>query len=69
MILSTELVWTVQLQGDVNPRTTKMKWAVLIENAKSGAGNLDIVQDYSAQAVPMSLLRFGALRGLVHYVH
>ena len=50
-------------RGDVNPRTTKKTWAVVIEDANSGAVHLDIVQDYSTQAVLMTLRRFGALRG------
>ena len=50
-------------RGDVNPRTTKKTWAMVIEDANSGAVHLDIVQDYSTHAVLMSLRRFGALRG------
>ena len=36
---------------------------MVIEDANSGAFHLDIVQDYSTQAVLMNLHRFGALRG------
>ena len=50
-------------RGDVNPRTTKKTWAVIIEDVNSGAVHLDIVQDYSTQAVLLTLRRFGALRG------
>ena len=50
-------------RGDVNPRTTKKTWAMIIEDANSGAVHLDIVQDYSTNAVLMTLRRFGALRG------
>ena len=50
-------------RGDVNPRTTKKTWAVVIEDVNSGAVHLDIVQDYSTQAVLLTLRRFGALRG------
>ena len=50
-------------RGDVNPKTTKKTWAIIIEDANSGAVHLDIVQDYSTQAVLFSLRRFGALRG------
>ena len=48
----------------MNPRNTKKKWAVVIEDSNSGAIRLDIVQDYSTQAVLISLLCFGALSGL-----
>ena len=50
-------------RGDVNPRTTKKTWGLVIEDANSGAVHLDIVQDYSANAVLMTLRRFGSLRG------
>ena len=50
-------------RGDVNPRTSKKTWGIVIEDSNSGAVHLDIVQDYSAHAVMMSLRRFGSLRG------
>ena len=50
-------------RGDVNPKTTKKTWAVVIEDVNSGAVHLDIVQDYSTQAVLLTMRRFGALRG------
>ena len=50
-------------RGDVNPRTTKKPWAMIIEDANSGADHLDIVQDYSTNAVLLTLRRFGSLRG------
>ena len=50
-------------RGDVNPRTTKKTWALVVEDANSGAVHLDIVQDYSANAVLSTLRRFGSLRG------
>ena len=50
-------------RGDVNPRTTKKTWAVVIEDVNSGAVHLDIVQDYSTNAVLSMLRRFGSLRG------
>ena len=50
-------------RGDVNPRTTKKTWAVVIEDVNSGAVYLDIVQDYSTQAILMTLRRFGAIHG------
>ena len=51
-------------RGDVNPRTTKKTWGMVVEDANSGAVHLDIVQDYSTNAVLMTLRRFGSLRGL-----
>ena len=50
-------------RGDVNPRTTKKTWGLVIENVNSGAVHLDVVSDYSTNAVLMSLRRFGCIRG------
>ena len=50
-------------RGDVNPRTTKKTWGMVIEDVNSGAVHLDIVQDYSTNAVLITLRRFGSLRG------
>ena len=50
-------------RGDVNPRTNKKTWGMVIEDTNSGAVHLDIVQDYSTTAVLASLRRFGSLRG------
>ena len=50
-------------RGDVNPRTTKKTWGLIIEDINSGAIHIDIVQDYSAEAVLLSLRRFGSVRG------
>ena len=47
-------------RGDVNPRTTKKTWGILIEDVNSGAVKLDVVEDYSAEAVMKSLRRFGS---------
>ena len=49
-------------RGDVNPRTSKKTWCIVIEDMNSGAVHLDIVQDYSCNAVIMSVSRFGRLR-------
>ncbi len=49
-------------RGDVNPRTTKKTWGIVVEDMNSGAVHLDIVQDYSTNAVIMSMSRFGRLR-------
>ena len=58
-----DLFGPLSCRGDVNPRTTKKTWGVVIEDMNSGAVHLDIVQDYSASAVILSLRRFGSLRG------
>ena len=50
-------------RGDVNPRTTKKTWGIVIEDTNSGAVHLDVVSDYSAHAVISSLHRFASLRG------
>ena len=36
---------------------------MVLEDVNSGAVHLDIVQDYSAEAVMMSMRRFGSVRG------
>ena len=58
-----DLLGPFSCRGEVNPRTTKKTWGVVIEDTNSGAVHLDIVQDYSAPAVILSLRRFGSLRG------
>ena len=50
-------------RGDVNPRTTKKTWGVVVEDVNSGAVHLDVVSDYSTNALLMTLRRFGSLRG------
>ena len=50
-------------RGDVNPRTTKKTWGILIEDVNSGGVYIDIVQDYSTPAALLTLRRFGSIRG------
>ena len=50
-------------RGDVNPRTTKKTWGMVVEDVNSGAVHLDVVTDYSTNAVLLTLRRFGSLRG------
>ena len=50
-------------RSDVNPRSRKKIWGIVIEDVNSGAVHLDVVCDYSTVAVLMSLRRFGSLRG------
>ncbi len=58
-----DLFGPIKCRGDVNPRTTKKTWGLVLEDCNSGAVYIDIVQDYSASAVLMTLKRFGSLRG------
>ena len=50
-------------RSDVNARSTKKIWGMLIEDTNSGAVYIDIVLDYSTTAVLLTLRRFGSLRG------
>ena len=58
-----DLFGPFKCRGDVNPRTSKKTWGLIIEDVNSGAVYLDIVQDYSCTAVLQTLRRFGSLRG------
>ena len=51
-------------RGDVNPRSKKT-WAMIIEDCNAGAVHLDVVTNYSAQAVISSLHSFASLRGVI----
>ena len=50
-------------RSDVNTRSSKKTWGIIIEDTNAGSVHLDIVSDYSAQAVISTLHRFGCLRG------
>ena len=50
-------------RGDVNARASKKTWAIIVEDVNSGAVHLDVVADYSADAVIMTMWRFASLRG------
>ena len=58
-----DLFGPYKCRGDVNPRTSKKTWGMIIVDCNTGAVHLDIVQDYSTNAVLLTLRRFGALRG------
>ena len=58
-----DLVGPYHCRSDVNPRVKKKTWGLVIEDVNSGAVHLDVVTDYSTNAVLMSLRRFGSLRG------
>ena len=62
-VCQLDLAGPYHCRGDVNPRTTKKTWVMVVEDVNSGAVHMDIVQDYSADAVLLAMRRFGALRG------
>ena len=57
-ICQLDLFDPFQCRGDVNPRITLKTWGLVIMDVNSGAVHLDIVSDYSTNAVFMSLCRF-----------
>ena len=58
-----DMMGPILCRSDVNPRVRKKTWGLVIEDVNSGAVHLDVVSDYSTNAVLMSLRRFGSLRG------
>ena len=56
-------------KSDVIARATKKTWVVIIEDVNSGAVHLDVVSDYSTDAVLCSLRRFFSLRGRPGVIH
>jgi hypothetical protein len=58
-----DLFGPFQCRGDVNPRTSKKTWVLIIEDVNSGAVYMDIISDYSTVSVLMTMRRFGSLRG------
>ena len=49
--------------SDVNTRSKKKIWGIVIEDVNSGAVHIDIITDYSTTSVLMALRRFGSQRG------
>ena len=64
-----DLFGPLSCRGDVNPRTTKKTWGLIIEDVNSGAVHIDIVTDYSTNAVLMTMRRFGSMRGWPAVIH
>ena len=56
-------------RSDVISRATKKTWAVVIEDVHSGAVHLDVVANYSTDAVLSTVRRFLALRGRPGVIH
>ena len=58
-----DLFGPITCRGDANSRATKKTWCLIVEDANSGGVYLDVVSNYSADAVLMTIKRFGSLRG------
>ena len=58
-----DLFGPFECRSDVNKRARKKVWGFVIEDVNSGGVHIDIVMDYSAEAVLLTMRRFGALRG------
>jgi hypothetical protein len=56
-------------RGDANSRASKKTWGIVVEDVNSGGVHLDVVANYSADAVIMSMRRFGSLRGWPSTIH
>ena len=50
-------------RGEVNKRTTKKVWGMVVVDRNSGAVHCDIVLDYSSEETVKALRRFASLRG------
>ena len=44
-VCQLDLAGPYHCRGDVNPRTTKKTWVMVVEDVNSGAVHMDIVQD------------------------
>ena len=64
-----DLFGPYKCRGDVNPRTSKKTWGLIIEDVNAGAVYIDIVTDYSTPAVLMTMRRFGSIRGWPGVIH
>ena len=58
-----DLFGPIECRGEVKSRARKKIWGIIVEDSNSGAVHLDVVRDYSAEKVIMTLNRFGSLRG------
>ena len=57
-----DLIGPFSCRGDVNPRTTKKTWGLIIVDVNSGSVFLDVIPDYSCNALLQILRRFRSLR-------
>ena len=58
-----DIIGPYEIRGDINPRVRKKIWGLVIEDMNSGAVFLDVITDYSTNAVLTTLRRFGSTRG------
>ena len=58
-----DLFGPYECRSDVNKRSTKKVWGIIIVDTNCGAIHCDTLQDYSAQETLKALRRFGSLRG------
>ena len=58
-----DLFGPYECRSDVNKRSSKKVWGIIVVDKNSGAIHCDTVQDYSAQETLKALRRFGSLRG------
>ena len=56
-------------KSDVISRATKKTWGLVIEDVHSGAVHIDVVSNYSTDAVLCAMRRFLALRGRPGVIH
>ena len=61
--VEVDLFGPFSCRSDINKRSTKKTWAMVIVDRNSGAVHSDIVSDYSSQETIKTLRRFAALRG------
>ena len=64
-----DLLGPFTCRSDVNARVSKKIWAIIVEDVNSGAVHLDVVSDYSADAVIMAMWRFASIRGWPSVAH
>ena len=50
-----DLFGSYHCRGDANPRTTEKTWGIVVKDMNSGAVQLDFVQNYSTNALTMSI--------------
>ena len=62
-VIKLDLFGPIFCKSDVNKRSSKKVWGLVIVDVCSGALHCDIVMDYSSQEVIKSIRRFGSLRG------
>lgn len=54
-MVQLDLMGPFSVRSDVNPRTTKKAWVMVVEDVGTGAVHVDVLRDYSAQEVITTL--------------